>query len=86
MLSQEVIAQPLVGFSIFSWVPMAIKSSVIPIVAGCNEAALNPEVLPRPYLNLKLPFLEGCPNTGLPATRSLIYVGESSVFPTSLFS
>ena len=86
IVSQLVTTPPFVGFSIFSWVPIAIKSSVIAIVAGCRENALKPETLPLPYLNLNPPDLDGCPNTGLPATRSCMYVGDSSVFPISLFS
>jgi len=56
------------------------------MVAGCKEVALNPETLPLPYLNLNPPDLEGCPRIGLPATKSFMYVGESSIFPLSLFS
>ncbi len=77
---------PFVGFSSLSWVPIAINLSVISIVAGCIEIALNPLFLPLPYLNLKAPDCDGCPKTGLPATRSLRYVGELSVFPLSLLS
>src|SRR3989344_5207434 len=86
MESQTETAHPFVGFSIFICVPIAMKLSVIAIVAGCTDAALNPETLPLPYLNLNAPDFDGCPKTGLPATKSLIYVGESSAFPLSLFS
>ncbi len=74
------------GFSILSCVPIAIKPSVTAIVAGFKEVALKPDTLPLPYLNLNPPDFEGCPKIGLPATKSLIYVGEPSAFPLSLFS
>ena len=83
--SHEEIAHPLVGFSTFNCVPNDKKLPEIPMVAGCTEAAEKPLTLLSPYLNLKLPERDGCPKTGLPATRSLIYVGELSAEPFSRF-
>src|SRR4030042_4580747 len=49
-------------------------------VAGWIDAAEYPLTLLRPYLNLKPPFLNGCVKTGLPATKSDMYVKLGVIF------
>ena len=82
---QTAIGKSFVGNSIFSCVPFAIEPPRTAIVEGFIDKAEYPEYLLLPYLNLKEPDLEGWPKTGLPATKSCIYVGEVSIFPDSLF-
>src|SRR3989338_9000696 len=72
--SQTDNAVAFPGLSSFNWVPIATYLSNACIVAGFMQLEDIPEFLLLPYLNLKPPALNGCVKTGLPATRSSIYV------------
>jgi len=70
IVSHAVIEAAFPGLSIFSCVPVAMKSSSKCMVAGFIEAAENPDTRDLPYLSLNPPNAIGCVITGLPATRS----------------
>ena len=74
IVSQGVIVVAFPGLSVFSCVPVAMYLFSMCIVAGCMLWQEYPLILFLPYLNLNPPSLRGYPNTGLPATRSVMYV------------
>ena len=80
MVSQLVIAAAFPGLSTFNCVAIATYPLSICIVAGWMLCALYPETRDLPYLSLNPPALNGYPRTGLPATRSLMYVKSGLIF------
>jgi len=58
-VSTGPIAAAFPGRSTFIWVPAAMKSSTITIVAGLKPAAAKLVFLPLPYLSLNPPGRDG---------------------------